>query len=636
MHVLLLFSFVFLASPNSSSQRGWCEGSPQTRQALKRVRGDEQDSDEARSARLKEYRSLLAVQPLNLDLQLAYQADAKRNMAESSSGAARDLVIKEFREQAQLHPAAAEWQYLYANALLDADTPQATRIAETWAVRSPLFPRTHLLLANIYSWGKFKDPEKADREVEKFYQLCPGSLNPVATSYATRLRSPERAAAVSAALRKRLEKESDPELLDRWETVWALDFKAHPPTEHDAIRQQIKTDLKRLVKFHPTGDAAWYFFLSASYKSAGDLPASKQAEDTILAKFPQSRQASRLENERWYKAHPYPRNDQEKQKAFNQASLDRTAERLKLAPRDVNLLWTRFNTLSQLDSTTNDQLTQAAGEFLAQYEKNPGIMMFPAPQIQIANAYVKRKIHIEQVPSLVESGRRAEARFSGPPSDRDLDEARSRETEIQVTRDLQTADTLASAALAVGKPDMAREAMERIASVPVSKPWLRSMKLNAQAKFAEAEGRRLDALLLYRTQLDTRTDSEKPKGKDELAETVSRLKKELGATAATDSLWSTQARAASAAAPSAWSKPDKPWKAWQLTDLAGKTWKLADLQGKTVLVNVWATWCGPCRDEHPHLQKLYEQLKNRSDVQIVSFNVDQEIGQIAPYRLLLI
>jgi len=70
---------------------------------------------------------------------------------------------------------------------------------------------------------------------------------------------------------------------------------------------------------------------------------------------------------------------------------------------------------------------------------------------------------------------------------------------------------------------------------------------------------------------------------------------------------------------------------FSLSDLEGKTWKLASLEGKAVLINLWATWCGPCRAEHPEFQKLYEKLKERSDVSVISFNVDDDLGKVAPY-----
>lgn len=47
----------------------------------------------------------------------------------------------------------------------------------------------------------------------------------------------------------------------------------------------------------------------------------------------------------------------------------------------------------------------------------------------------------------------------------------------------------------------------------------------------------------------------------------------------------------------------------ELTALDGSKFKLADYQGKIVLVNLWATWCGPCRAEIPDLIKVSEEYK---------------------------
>jgi tetratricopeptide (TPR) repeat protein len=80
-----------------------------------------------------------------------------------------------------------------------------------------------------------------------------------------------------------------------------------------------------------------------------------------------------------------------------------------------------------------------------------------------------------------------------------------------------------------------------------------------------------------------------------------------------------------------WVEPRKPLPAFALQGLDGKTWKLADLQGKVVVIDLWATWCVPCRAELPEFQKLYEQWKDRPDVAVISFNVDDDPAVIAPY-----
>jgi peroxiredoxin len=45
--------------------------------------------------------------------------------------------------------------------------------------------------------------------------------------------------------------------------------------------------------------------------------------------------------------------------------------------------------------------------------------------------------------------------------------------------------------------------------------------------------------------------------------------------------------------------------------LDGNTVSLSDYQGKVVLLNLWATWCPPCREEMPSMQTMYEELKGR-------------------------
>jgi peroxiredoxin len=60
----------------------------------------------------------------------------------------------------------------------------------------------------------------------------------------------------------------------------------------------------------------------------------------------------------------------------------------------------------------------------------------------------------------------------------------------------------------------------------------------------------------------------------------------------------------------------KPWSGGpapplELPDLEGRQHRLADYRGKAVLVNFWATWCVPCRDEMPSIERLRASLEGR-------------------------
>lgn len=58
-----------------------------------------------------------------------------------------------------------------------------------------------------------------------------------------------------------------------------------------------------------------------------------------------------------------------------------------------------------------------------------------------------------------------------------------------------------------------------------------------------------------------------------------------------------------------------------LTALDGTTFDLAKLRGKVVLVNYWATWCGPCRKEMPKLDAFYRRYHRRG-LEIIGISID--------------
>ena len=66
--------------------------------------------------------------------------------------------------------------------------------------------------------------------------------------------------------------------------------------------------------------------------------------------------------------------------------------------------------------------------------------------------------------------------------------------------------------------------------------------------------------------------------------------------------------------------------------LDGGEFDLAAYRGKVVLINVWGSWCAPCREEAPHLQEAWDELKDR-DVQFVGLNTrDDSEGAAAAFE----
>lgn len=69
-----------------------------------------------------------------------------------------------------------------------------------------------------------------------------------------------------------------------------------------------------------------------------------------------------------------------------------------------------------------------------------------------------------------------------------------------------------------------------------------------------------------------------------------------------------------------------------LRDINGQSVSLSQFKGKVVVLAFWATWCGPCKEEMPHLEKLYKEKKDQGLV-VLSINTDdaRSASKVKPY-----
>jgi peroxiredoxin len=74
----------------------------------------------------------------------------------------------------------------------------------------------------------------------------------------------------------------------------------------------------------------------------------------------------------------------------------------------------------------------------------------------------------------------------------------------------------------------------------------------------------------------------------------------------------------------------KPAEDFSVPTVRGRTFRLSEQRGKIVLINFWATWCPPCREEMPAMERLYERTKH-TGVEMLAISVDADPASITPF-----
>lgn len=65
----------------------------------------------------------------------------------------------------------------------------------------------------------------------------------------------------------------------------------------------------------------------------------------------------------------------------------------------------------------------------------------------------------------------------------------------------------------------------------------------------------------------------------------------------------------------------------RLLDRDGNKVDISGFRGKTLFINVWASWCGPCRIEMPYIQSLYDKVKEQNNIEFLMVATDNDFSK---------
>ena len=642
----LPLAFIFIVTNVAFAQDkiDYCELSPAVKEDLKAV---DKLVDEDLPFQVRRQRQLVLLQelvkkhPSDFNVQRRY-LDTRM----SGFSVDRDAMIAEYRAQMEKNPNDPAAVYLYTRLLVGRRTKEAIQIATKLTQDSPEFPWTHYQLAEIYGYPNFRDPAKMKEHLKVWSEKCP--TNMVALGLITRFGDKETMSSTAQRLRARLESSTNNADLVYWDQLWTLEFKLRTVPEHAKQRELIAEDVKR-IRARNLNTQQWLDALKAGYKQAGDKEGERWAVDELVRLLPKSPLARRTIQGRFFEEHPYPKGEptEEQRQAYHRAVVEVTNDWTKRWPDDEYSWSNRVRSLMALKGVSNDEVETAYNAYIRAHELGGMFYSIPPLEVSVARFYLKQNFHLAKIPDILLKSFAEVERIEKNGGATDLYPRSAGADEggnLKYMR-LDGWPILAEAYARLKQPEKAQAVLAQLADLATPKKPAESdaQKRNAAytqtvywrtvGKIAEVQQRKLDALTAYQTALSFQLS---PAGKDdELTGNTQRLWKELGGT---DQGWkaylarndASKSKLATAE-PAAWDSKNTALAEFDLTDLEGRKWTPADLKGKVALINFWATWCGPCRDELPYVQKLREQLKDRKDVIVLTFNTDEEVGKVEPF-----
>ena len=605
---ILLVSVLGLTSPTLRAQTlDACEPGPAVKAALDQVpsyQSPDQTEWRYREKKLSAIQALLKQFPDDLFVQ--------RVLINFMTGAGRDELSKtidEYKARHEQKPDDPQLAYLYGLTLVGRKSAEAIKLFDGALERAPKFPWPHLSLMSIFTSPAFLDKEKANAHMKAFLAGCPSSFE--GYERLTRLDDRELARQGAEKLRPLLQTRSDPQGIAAYSTLWALEFKAHPPAEYGPLRKQVAADLRRIRALMLEDKREWYEALEEGSKLANDQKQSDWAKDERLRRFPRPWELAAMD--KWQKDHKYPSPEDppEKKRAYYSDLLKQTDAWLKERPNTTFIWRERVDAMEHLDDVPATEIQAAIDKALEVAQSNAGPKGLDSyDYFNVAEVLSKKGLEPARLVEMSQKGlERLEIEVKEPfydlyatkdnVEDNRFWRASQRIQGLVFETDgflrLKQADK-AQANLA--QLDERSRELTALAGDKASRKkycgTLESAYWGITARLAELQNRKLDAMAYYERALLARLQAEeKPETgqKDELAENARKLWNDLGGTEEGWTTWyGRRADALAAAATLTWEDANQPLPSFELADLHGKTWSMADLKGKVTFLNFWASW----------------------------------------------
>jgi thiol-disulfide isomerase/thioredoxin len=554
-------------------------------------------------------------------------------------------LASEFEQKLREHPSDGRVLYLYGRALIGKNTPEAILQLNRAATAMPALPWPYAALAEIYASRNFADDGKLLANVRAYRHLCPANLD--GFRHLGKVTDATEAAEWARELRSLLENSKDPEDGRYWRLLWAAEFRVTPQAEYDTLRAKVAADVKRLETLPQTENPMLLVALWDGYKLSGQMDAAERMD----RKMNPDRNFMRIYDAWSVKAgmRSRTRMTEEQHQAVMREYAKVSAEWIAKWP-DSPFAWSiRLGAMTAGPDWTKEELERVGEQCLKFAAKRPIGWTEVPRELRIAQAWVPHGIRLKDSVKMAEEsldqillGPEELSDLTAPPNAAEVMHGNQYGFDVSVW---DAMGVIVEGAAQLKDFDKARGMLGKMQrwldenqfkkdDATSGYPRYQSLYLEYAGRLAEAHGHKVDAVALYTRAIATYYV------RPDVVKHVRALWDEQGGT---QEGWEIATKRLPAPKPpprpsvgvarefAAWTKTDKALPEANLQDSLGKTWSVSTLKGKTTFLNVWATWCPPCREELPQIQRLYELSKERGDFQVMTFSVDENPGELEPF-----